>query len=524
MNFLGMCCLPVSIVVISVLSFYRSKATLKYKLAGLNHTERKLKEMETFQTLFELIDVDQSGYISVYELMTICKQLGWNLNIKTMVEVLKIIGLKRGKNGELRMYEKHFLKLMFSGTLIYVLKKHKDAHQLRTSKNMDKGYFLHYTAQLQIYANSLSTGTQLLLLAHTPLSTKVFRFFQCQDLAGKSLLVTDYSVDCGSDEYMSFMPLVLFVMFVFTFGLPLVLSLILWKNWDKLYSARIFQKMGWLYESFTRKAEWWQIHDVLMKMILTGLLIYVPTTSRAVIASLLCVVTVANVNYFQPHKNRILFWLTQLSFLSTSSKYTLSLLLVVDKKLLKEEERESEEQTIGQIMIALDIFFMFSSMASLVVAFVFAKNAAKELVLSSSLITSNDGGKRSTSVPVGDIRRSSSLNSNRSRLLNHVESAVVHDKVINVQRTHKLNRQKHQNNIQTLQSASKKRLYQRLQQRKSLKSASQVVPGGAKKRFKRTSKNMRLYQRLQQHKTLKSASQVVPGGAKKRVKRTSKNI
>ena len=47
-----------------------------------------------------------------------------------------------------------------------------------------------------------------------------------------------------------------------------------------------------------RGAEFWQVHDVLMKMVLTGMLIYIPSASRAGIAALLCVVAVANLNYF----------------------------------------------------------------------------------------------------------------------------------------------------------------------------------------------------------------------------------
>ena len=42
-----------------------------------------------------------------------------------------------------------------------------------------------------------------------------------------------------------------------------------------------------------------------MKMLLTGMLIYVPSTSRAGIATLVCMLAIANVNFFQPHKNKV---------------------------------------------------------------------------------------------------------------------------------------------------------------------------------------------------------------------------
>merc|ERR1711935_1212497 len=90
-------------------------------------------------------------------------------------------------------------------------------------------------------------------------------------------------------------------------------------------------------------------------MILTGLLIYVPSTSRAGIAVLLCMVAIANLNYFHPHKNKVLFWLTQLSFLTTGAKYVMALLLTA--RLENKEDRK----LIGTIMIYLDMTFMISS-------------------------------------------------------------------------------------------------------------------------------------------------------------------
>ena len=57
-------------------------------------------------------------------------------------------------------------------------------------------------------------------------------------------------------------------------------------------------------------AEFWQLHDVILKMILTGMLIYVPPAERAGVAALVCMIAIANLNYFRPHKNTLLFWLS----------------------------------------------------------------------------------------------------------------------------------------------------------------------------------------------------------------------
>ena len=130
----------------------------------------------------------------------------------------------------------------------------------------------------------------------------------------------------------------------------------------------IFCNLPCLYLSddpFIRGAEFWQVHDVLLKMILTGMLIYVPSTSRAGIAILVCLIAVANLNYFTPHKNRVLFWLTQISFITTSCKYVVALMLSAK---IEESKVEEENTIIGILLVTLDVFFMSTSLIAVLIS------------------------------------------------------------------------------------------------------------------------------------------------------------
>ena len=62
--------------------------------------------------------------------------------------------------------------------------------------------------------------------------------------------------------------------------------------------------------------------------------------------------------HFQPHKRKICFWLTQLSFMTTLLKYTIGLLLSASKNT-------PEMKIIGGVLIGMDIFFMASSIGAL---------------------------------------------------------------------------------------------------------------------------------------------------------------
>ena len=60
-----------------------------------------------------------------------------------------------------------------------------------------------------------------------------------------------------------------------------------------------------------------------------------PSTSRAGIAVLVCIVACCNLNLFEPHKNKILFWLTQISFFTTAAKYIMGTFFSQVKRLMK---------------------------------------------------------------------------------------------------------------------------------------------------------------------------------------------
>ena len=226
------------------------------------------------------------------------------------------------------------------------------AFKLTRKRNVlsNRDELIKWTLRTNIVANSLSGATQLLMLAHTPVSRKVFQYFDCNTMSGRRLLRADYNINCDSDDYFAFMPLVLVVLIGFIIALPGTISFYLWRHRKELYSTSVYQTIGWLYESYVRGAEFWQVHDVLMKMILTGMLIYVPSTSRAGIATLVCVIAVANLNFFEPHKNNLLFWLTQISFITTTAKYIVALLLSVDTA-----SQGGEEQTAISILLTIHI-------------------------------------------------------------------------------------------------------------------------------------------------------------------------
>ena len=165
------------------------------------------------------------------------------------------------------------------------------------------------------------------------------------------------------------------MLFVFTLGLPISIAVYLFRHRAHLYSASVQQRMGWLWLPYNRGVEFWQVHDVVLKMVLTGLLIYIPMTARASAAVIVSVIAIANLNFFHPHKNPSLFWLTQMTFVTTMLKYLASLMLGASNAA---EDAESTE-IMGLMLVCIDVFVFVSFFVCLFLATLHVKAQIKKL-------------------------------------------------------------------------------------------------------------------------------------------------
>jgi hypothetical protein len=270
-SFAIMICMPVVVLIMALVSYFYLEASMGFRMKNMTPEEKTTKQQEAFHKLFELADTDHSGEIDPSELRSILHQLGWKLTVESTIALCKDIGVQHNNKGIMVLSEQYFLRIMRHGVLQSALEKkqlkaRRSSHATKKNTLTDKNQLVSWLMHRNIVSSSLSGATQLLLLAHTPVSRKVFQYFHCRDVGKKSLLRADYNIECGSDEWLAFLPLVLITLSAFTIALPLVLSFYLIYHRKDLYSTSVHQKIGWLYEPFVRGAEWWQIHDVLLKM------------------------------------------------------------------------------------------------------------------------------------------------------------------------------------------------------------------------------------------------------------------
>jgi len=143
----------------------------------------------------------------------------------------------------------------------------------------------------------------------------------------------------------------------FAFLFPAALAFILVRARHHLHSPLTRSRIGWLYPRFVLGAEWWDIHEILRKMILCGVLVFFPEELRPVVAILISLISVAILNYFQPHKSKLVFWIAQASFGLTTLKY-----LIVVFGMLRPLSNRGEEVLSG-LLIFLDVLLILLCVA-----------------------------------------------------------------------------------------------------------------------------------------------------------------
>jgi hypothetical protein len=86
------------------------------------------------------------------------------------------------------------------------------------------------------------------------------------------------------------------------------------------------------------------------------------------LALMVCVISIATLNYFRPHKSSIVFSVAQASFLLTALKYLVAIILEGMKNSKDREE-------FGAFLILVDVCFVVASLFSMAtVGYLFIKN------------------------------------------------------------------------------------------------------------------------------------------------------
>ena len=127
--------------------------------------------------------------------------------------------------------------------------------------------------------------------SYTSVSTSIFRLFDCSEVQGEWYLTADFTVRCFEGEWNTFMGLAVLGILVFTLGIPLGLFVLLRRNRAHLYAeecpaaelaqhAGVKRRLGAVYEAYEPHSYYFDLIDMLRRLLLTGGLIVLGEASN----------------------------------------------------------------------------------------------------------------------------------------------------------------------------------------------------------------------------------------------------
>ena len=373
---------PYVILGSALLYFKFNKETLHSRIENMPEEKKKKLEHQALIEAFLVGDKDASGILGGKEL---AKVLNRELHLeefhhgkhkispKKAVTIIKTV-LKDSHAYQLSLPQ--YLTAMEQGTLNNAVNRlcklpphHSDA---------SSGAMLEYVMKRNLFTSSFMIASQLLLLSHSPVSKKVFLYHLCRRIGGRYFIRSDYSVECYSSGWAAFYPMVIWVLLTFTLGFPIFLTYMFYKNRKKLYSREIFGRMGFLYARYIHGSEWWEVHEMMKKVMLTGALLFFSERAmiRAVFAVMICCIVLINLNYYQPHRNMTVFWVDQIATLAATMKYLFAVVLAASGGIDNEETltkgQKDEISTIGIVLILSDVLVLLASVVGIAECLYFA--------------------------------------------------------------------------------------------------------------------------------------------------------
>jgi len=131
---------------------------------------------------------------------------------------------------------------------------------------------------------------------------------------------------------------------------------------ETLRTPLLVSRVGWLYSRYKIGVEWRDLHEIIRKILLIGVLLLFPNpTLQLPIAIVICLFGLVNLNLFQPNCNQIVFRVGELAFCATTIKYVGGLQV----RAMANEPAELQEM-VGWVLISIDSFVLCAAFGATV--------------------------------------------------------------------------------------------------------------------------------------------------------------
>jgi hypothetical protein len=122
-------------------------------------------------------------------------------------------------------------------------------------------------------------------------------------------------------------------------------------------------KIGWMYSRYTIGSEWWDIYEVIRKLMLTGvLLVFKDPIMQLPLAIAIQMVGLALLNRYHPHKSKLVFTVCLLAYCATLMKYVGALQL---KTLALSDAEKLVKDQVGWWLMSIDLAVILAALVAM---------------------------------------------------------------------------------------------------------------------------------------------------------------
>ena len=321
---------------------------------------------ESIDKAYDLVDLDCSGTLDVAELTQLFVAIHGNNNSLASMTSVKGNPKLRAKMLIKKWTGQENGEADREDVMTYL---HARRTEDATSQQI---HLIRFAKVSAMFSSRIGVAAQLSFLAHSPISQTAFQFLDCRAIGDsstklrkeltESFLHKDYSLMCYGDEWSYWSWYVYLILAAFSFGIPLIAIAVLYMRRKTLYTTKVKSQIGWLYNRYTEGAEWWDIEELIRKLMLCGVLVIMPDPRiQLPVAISICLSSIIMLTTFQPHRSRIVFHICQLSMVCTTMKFVAGLHIQTpagtDIKFI---------QQVGIFLMCVDIAVFCAAVASVV--------------------------------------------------------------------------------------------------------------------------------------------------------------
>jgi hypothetical protein len=228
-----------------------------YKVLNLQHSSKLKMMFESDQSeeinrvwakslgqIFDLCDDDGSGSIDADELLLILrilrgKQGKINLSIKSWgVDGESVDGEMKEAKRLLKKWgsDEASRPAFINGVMREPAFRNDKTQRLK---------LVSWIYKTKMFSFIFGTATQIAFIIHAPISRTAFQYLDCRQIGDQYFIKSDFSTQCYTSEYNRALAMAIFILVIFSFGLPFTLIVYLFVNRKILHTPRITANIGW---------------------------------------------------------------------------------------------------------------------------------------------------------------------------------------------------------------------------------------------------------------------------------------